>query len=479
MKHGVGNSGPGVGPAKRLIAVAAVGVSVVGVAALAPVQSSASSHREAPLISDTPKLDNTDLYAFVSPDNTNTVTLIANWQPFEEPNGGPNFYPFATSTAHDINIDNDGDGKVDITYRWTFTTTRQNTKTFLYNTGPVTSISDSNLNVRQTYMLQRITKSGTKTITKTLLSKARVAPSFVGKASMPQYKPLAMAAVTAYDGGKARSFAGQADDPFFADLRVFDLLYGANLTEVGHDTLKGYNVNTIALQVPKSDLALHSNPAANPVVGIWTTTSRMGASMHHKPATLAQVSRLGNPLVNEAVIPLASKNAFNAAKPEADGMFLPYVTSPELPKLMQAIYNIPAPATPRLDLVEIFLTGLCDSCGSVKANLNSQKLNRDVKAKAFKPAEELRLNMKVAPSQTPNRLGVLGGDLSGFPNGRRLTDDVLDVTVQAAEGVLQPGHPSAVDTLGDGVDANDKAFNPTFPYIAWPNEDSVNASNAS
>ncbi|MGX6603569.1 DUF4331 domain-containing protein [Micromonosporaceae bacterium Da 78-11] len=460
------------GPAKRLIAVAAAGVSAMGLVALAPQQGTASSHREAPLISDTPKLDNTDLYAFVSPDATGTVTIIANWQPFEEPNGGPNFYPFATTTAHDINIDSDGDAKADITYRWTFNTTRQNLNTFLYNTGPVTSISDSDLNVRQTYTLQRITRSGTTT----LLSKARVAPSFTGKASMPNYARLAMAAVTPYAGGKAKSFAGQADDPFFADLRVFDLLYGGDLSEVGKDSLKGYNVNTIALQVPKSDLALHSNYLANPVIGIWSTTSRLGASMSGGGARLEQISRLGMPLVNEAVVPLRFKNEFNATKPEGDGKFLPYVVSPELPKLMQAIYQIPAPATPRKDLVEVFLTGVCKACGPVAADLNSQQLNRDVKASAFVPSEQLRLNMKVWPASSPNRLGVVGGDLAGFPNGRRLADDVLDITVQAAEGVLLPGHPAAVETLSDGVDANEHAFQHSFPYVAWPNMVSVSES---
>jgi hypothetical protein len=462
-----------VGPTRRrLIAVAAVGLAAAGVNCLAPVPSTASSHREAPLIADTPKLDNTDLYAFVSPDAPDTATIIANWQPFEEPNGGPNFYPFATGTAHDINIDNDGDGKADIIYRWTFTTTRQHLDTFLYNTGPVTSISDSDLNVRQKYTLQRITRTGTTT----LLKNALVAPSFTGKASMPDYGKLGRAAITSFAGGKAKSFAGQADDPFFADLRVFDLLYGGDLSEGGQDTLKGYNVNTIALQVPRRDIAQHSNYYANPVVGIWTTTSRPGASMKGHWGPMEQVSRLGNPLVNEAVIPLAAKNKFNATMPQDDGMFLPYVSSPELPKLMQAIYKIPAPATPRTDLIEVFLTGVCKDCGPVQADLNSQKLNRDVKAANFKPAEELRLNLKVPPSTSPNRLGVVGGDLAGFPNGRRLADDVIDITVQAAEGVLQAGHPTAVDTLSDGVDGNDHPFEANFPYVAWPNQQAVNQS---
>ena len=141
---------------------------------------------------------------------------------------------------------------------------------------------------------------------------------------------------------------------------------------------------------------------------------------------------------------------------------------------MEAIYNIPAPATPRNDLVEVFLTGVCKACGPVAADLNSQKLNKDVNAKKFAPSEQLRLNMSVAPAATPNRLGVVGGDLAGFPNGRRLTDDVLDVTLQAAEGILLPNAPAVVATLGDGVDANDHAFRPAFPYVSLPNMVAVN-----
>ncbi|GLY04128.1 MULTISPECIES: DUF4331 domain-containing protein [Actinoplanes] len=460
----------------KLIAVALTGLTAL--TALGPAPVAASSHREAPLIADTPKLDNTDLYAFVSPDATGTVTVIANWQPFQEPDGGPNFYPFATDTVHDINIDNNGDAEADITYRWTFRTTRRNVNTFLYNTGPVTSLDDPHLNVRQRYTLQRITEDKTTT----LLKDALVAPSYTGKASMPDYAALSNAAITPFagpsgsNGVKGKSFAGQADDPFFADLRVFDLLYGADLSEVGKDTLRGYNVNTIALQVSKYDLALKTNPAANPVIGIWSTTSRLGASVKGKPATWQQVSRLGNPLVNEAVLPLSRKNEFNASEPSGDTRFLPAVVTPELPVLMEAIYKIPAPATPRNDLVEVFLTGVCKACGPVQADLNSQRLNRDVKADKFKPSEQLRLNMKVPVAETPDRMGVLGGDLAGFPNGRRLTDDVLDIAVRAAEGVLLADHNTAVDTLGDGVDANEHEFRPAFPYVALPNTTSVNES---
>jgi hypothetical protein len=459
-------------PARRLIlGLGTVGLAAAGLATLAPTVGSASSHREAPLIAGQPRLDNTDLYAFVSPNATNTVTMIANWTPFEEPNGGPNFYPFEVDTAHDINIDNDGDARPDITYRWTFSSTYRNKNTFLYNTGPVTSLTDPDLNFNQTYKLQRITKTGTKT----LVSKGKVAPSFSGKASMPNYGALAAQAVTSVPGG-VKSFAGQADDSFFLDLRVFDLLYGGDFSEVGQDTLAGYNVNSIAIQVPKADLALRGNATRNPVVGIWTTTSRSGAEVTEKSGShgLKQVSRLGMPLVNEVVIPVGRKNEFNATKPQDDAKFLPYVTNPEVPRLVQAIYGIPAPKTPRADLVEVFLTGVCKACGPVKADLNSQLLNKDVNPKRFRPSEQLRLNMAVPPSANPNRLGVVGGDLAGFPNGRRLADDVLDITLQAAEGILLPNPAPGVAGLGDKVNMNNVPFRTTFPYIALPNQEAVN-----
>ena len=448
------------------IGASAAAVTVLGLGVTAPTTGTASSHREAPLVAGEPRIDTTDLYAFVSPDRPDTVTVIANWIPFEEPNGGPNFYPFADRTAYDVNIDNDGDARPDITYRWTFASSYRNKKTFLYNTGPVTSLDDPDLNFRQTYTLQRITKRGTTT----LLRHAKVAPSFTGKASMPDYESLSNAAVTNFPGG-GRSFAGQADDPFFLDLRVFDLLYGGNLSEVGTDTLAGYNVNTVALQVPKRDLALRGDPNRNPVIGLWTTTSRGSARVADGGEHgLRQVSRLGMPLVNEVIIPVGRKNEFNASKPVDDAKFLPYVTNPEVPKLVAGIYGIPAPATPRQDLVEAYLTGLCKACGPIDADLNSQLLNQDVDKSAFRPSEQLRLNMAVPPAASPNRLGALGGDFAGFPNGRRLADDVIDVTLRVAEGVLLPGHPSIVEGLSDAVDANEVPFRTAFPYVAVSNQ---------
>lgn len=212
------------------------------------------------------------------------------------------------------------------------------------------SLDDPNLNVTQTYDVDLIKFRHHRQVSRTRLADAvPVAPSNVGKASMPDYGELRKQAVHRTAAGAA-TFAGQADDPFFADLRVFDLLYGGDLSEVGNDTLAGYNVNTIALQVP-NDLIRQS--AGQPVVGIWSTTQRKNAR-----GGFTQVSRLGNPLVNEVVNPQKDKDTFNASSPDGDAQFLGNVTHPELPKLIEQIYDIKAPAEPRDDLVEVFLKGV-------------------------------------------------------------------------------------------------------------------------
>ncbi len=455
---------------------------------LTPGIASASSHREAPLTAADPKIDNTDVYAFVGKDKPESVTLISNWIPNEEPNGGPNFYPWQAGAYYDIHIDNNGDGRADITYRWVFKDVdKRGTSTFLYNNGPVTSLSDPNLLFKQTYTLSEIDSTGTHVLTHGVS-----APSFAGMASMPNYAKLRNEAIQNYNDPRSfdghTTFAGQADDPFFLDLRVFDLLYGANLSETGQDTLCGYNVNTIALQVPKSDLALRNDANSNPVVGIWSTTEKQTLKLTAGKATptgpYVQVSRLGNPLVNEVVVPAGLKDAFNAIPPYVDhtiGKVVNRVLSPEVPKLIQAIYGIPAPKTPREDLFEIFLTGIAKNAptsnGSkapIQADLNSQLLNKNVNAANFTPAEELRLNMSIAPTADPNRLGVLAGDYQGFPNGRRLTDDVVDIELQALEGAAQTGKIVQPLAAGDGVNANEKPFGKMFPYIALPNMKAVN-----
>jgi hypothetical protein len=452
---------------------------VAGFAALGPGGAIASSHREAPLIAADPAVDNTDVYAFVSPDRPGFVTLVANFIPFEEPNGGPNFYPFATDAVYKINIDNNGDAKPDSVFRWRFhNADKRGGSTFLYNNGPVTSISDPNLLFRQTYTLQASFHGGPLL---TRASNVPVAPSRVGPASMPDYGKLRGQAVRHLPGGW-NIFAGQADDPFFLDLRVFDLLYGGNLKETGQDTLAGYNVNTIAIQVPFKDVALNKDAKRNPNIGIWSTAERPRVRITGSTTTSAskwvQVSRLGNPLVNEVVVPAGLKDAFNALPPAKDASVAPVVArvkNPEVPRLIQGIYGIKAPATPRNDLTEIFLTGITKKAGGpIKANLNSQLDNADVKPGAFRPSEMLRLNLSVKPARHPSRLGVLGGDLQGFPNGRRLTDDVVDIEVQALEGAAQTGKIVKALAAGDGVNSNDRTFGTSFPYVALPNVGAVN-----
>ena len=468
--RGQGQTGRSAFLRKSTVAIAGSALAFGGsLALLAPATSTASSHREAPLIANDAQADNTDVYAFVSPDLPDYVTVIGNWIPFEEPAGGPNFYPWATQAHYDINLDTNGDSKADLTYRWEFTNDDKRGAgrgTFLYNNGPVTSLTDPNLLFKQTYKLTEI-RGG---VSKVLIGAGKVAPSHTGTASMPDYFKLRKEAITGFPtnttGGKGRNYVGQADDSFFLDLRVFDLLYGGNLSETGADTLSGFNVNTIALQIPKADLGFKNGES---VVGVWSTTERpsirtQGADGSQKyDGNFVQVSRLGNPLVNELVVPANLKDTFNAIPPSVDRTVKPVVDKvlyPELHALIQAIYGIKAPAGPRTDLQAIYLTGL--------KGLNQPK--------NIVPSEQLRLNTAIAPSKKPNRLGVLAGDNAGFPNGRRLADDVVDISIQAVEGAVSvnaDSSPKAVKIVaplatGDKVNVNDRVFAPTFPYVALP-----------
>ncbi len=432
------------------------------VTTLAPTRGDASSHREAPLTAADPQVDNTDVYAFTSPDNAATVTLVSNWIPFEEPAGGPNFYAFAEGVRYDVNVSNDGDALPEIIYRWKFSNHYRNPDTFLYNTGQVTSLGDADLNFYQTYTLKKIRVGQDST---TLVSNATVAPSDVGAASMPNYETLRdEAVVTAGVGGK--SFAGQTNDPFFLDLRVFDLLYGTDFSEVGDDTLKGFNTNTMVLQVPKTEVAKGGDLASNPVIGVWSTASRRSTRIQTKVGTQSfsgrwvQLSRLGMPLVNEVVVPVGAKDYFNGSKPTDDEQFLGAVNDPELPRLIEAVYGIKAPDSDNMkagiqrdDLIAVFLTGIKD-------------LNQPANVE---PAEMLRLNLNtpVCEQGTCDKyspLGVIGGDVAGFPNGRRLADDILDIALQVVEGELIGN----ANDLGDGVNVDDKQFSSTFPYLSLP-----------
>jgi len=419
--------------------------------AYAVMPGRASSHREAPLISSDPQADNTDVYAFMSPDNPDMVTLIASYIPFEDPAGGPNFYRFGDSVLYEIKIDNNGDAVEDITYQFRFTSVVNNPNTFLYATGPIQRLDDPNRNMYQTYTVSRVQNGQTTFVAGPM----RTMYDNVGAASTPGYgaNGSGVFEFRQADGTTGHVFAGQTDDAFFLDLRVFDLLYGGNLSEAGTDSLAGFNVHSIALQVPRSSLR-----ASSPIIGVWATASRpttttRTAGSETSTGNFVQVSRLGMPLVNEVVLPVGQKDKWNGSRPADDAQFGSYVTDPEVPKLLQAVYGLPAPATPRNDLVQVFLTGV-------------PGLNQPA---GVRPAEMIRLNTDILPTASPARLGVLAGDIAGFPNGRRLTDDVIDITLQAAVGVLG----GVKTSLGDGVDRNDLAFRSTFPYLAFPSSGSL------
>jgi len=452
-------------PRTRVLAAAVSLAVVAGLFALAPLTGGAASHREAPLISFDPAADNTDTYAFMS--SPDRVMLVGSWYPFIEPAGGPNFAAWEEGTRYEIKIDNDHDAVPDLIYRWVFTDNYRNPNTFLYNTGQVTSLGDTDLNFYQTYDLTRVNK-GTGNSTK-LVDDAMAVPANVGAASMPNYNSTLFDAGVV-DFGSSSTWAGPSDDSFFLDLRVFDLLYGANLSEVGDDTLAGFNVLTAALEVPADEIALGKDATANPIVGIWSTTSRRSTVIQNADGStetegkFVQISRLGMPLVNEVVIPVGLKDYFNGSKPTADGAALGLVQDPELPRLLNAVYGTEIPdsdpntdGVQRADLIAVFLTGVAG-------------LNMPVDGA---PSEMIRLNMSIPPcSDACSTLGVIDGDLAGFPNGRRLSDDIIDVALRVVLGVLLPDHQALADTIGDGVDANDVPFNNAFPYVAYPHSGS-------
>ncbi len=446
---------------RKLFYLFALGCTIV----IGMVTTRASSHREAPLISQDPLADNTDVYAFVSPAHPDRVTLIANYIPLEAPYGGPNFFKFDDNVLYEIMVDNNGDAVEDVTYQFRFTTQIQNPNTFLYNTGPITSIDDPNFNVRQFYTVTEVRGPRRTGSAQAIAQNLAEPPVNVGERSTPNYAGLG--GVYSIQNG-VRVFAGQRDDPFFVNLAgVFDLLD----LRVGpgsggaDDGLAGFNVHSIALEIPMSRLSLSgatptsaTDPAA--VIGVWATASRQAmttrtASGQSHAGDWVQVSRLGQPLVNEVVIPLALKDAFNGLEPTGDAAALPVVLDPEVPKLLDALFGIDSPPPPRDDLVTIFLTGI--------PGLNQPP--------GVRPSEMLRLNMAIPPTARPSSLGVLDGDLAGFPNGRRLADDVTDIALRALAGAtpLTPGFDRGANSrLSDGVDRNDKAFLDDFPYLAVP-----------
>jgi hypothetical protein len=453
----------------------------------------ASSHREAPLIAGDPAADNTDLYAFVSPDDPSMVTIIANYVPLEEPAGGPNFNEFDPAVKYEIHVDNNGDARDDITYQFNFKTRQKSgtggVSSFLYNNGQVTSLSDPDLLARQTYSVTRI-RSGHH---RTLAVGQPVVPTNIGPRSMPAYAALAAAGVRHLPGGIS-AYAGPRDDAFFVDLgSIFDLggLRPFNNLHIidqpvtpGVDGVAGFNTNTIAMKIPISHLRRN---AAHPTIGIWASASRRAQKTIDSRGKVSwrgpwvQVSRLGNPLVNEVIIPRHLKDYWNGQQPKNDKQFEKYYLKPELAGLVNFLYPATADidTTGRADLSLILLQGVpgVNNTGSVKADM-------------------LRLNTSIAPCTADSaaddtglcrRLGVFyddaaaiaNPDLAAFPNGRRLEDDVTDQEIRAvAQGygaILNSlfGLPnkSPNNLVGDGVDSNaDMPFQASFPYVGLPHQ---------
>jgi hypothetical protein len=452
-----------------------------------------SSHREAPEISKDPVADSTDVYAFVSPDRPGTVTLIANYLPLQEPAGGPNFYEFGDDVLYEIHIDNDADGRADISYQFRFRTVLRDQETFLYNVGPILSLNSPNWNRRQFYSVKRVVHGAAHPLATGLACP----PCNIGPLSTPKYGALAAAAVHHLPSG-VRVFAGQRAEGFYVDLgSIFDLAnlrpfqqlhdqYGMNVfanPATGVNGTNRLNVHSIAIQVPTSQLvrrgaAGESDPRS--VIGVWTTASRRrvqvwdadrGVCVDSGP--FRQVSRLGNPLVNEVLIPLGKKDAWNSLPPSDDKAFVSYVTSPELAALLPSLYpgvfpNLAALVSsgkPRADLEAILMTGIPAGLISGFQN-NTGTVISDM----------LRLNTAIPPASSPNILGLLGSDLAGFPNGRRVFDDVVTIELRAIAGVTYPLIDSsytpdaAASQVTDGLTraSVDAPYLSTFPYLGVP-----------
>ncbi len=452
-------------------------------AALLPLWAAASSHREAPSIAGMPRVDGTDFYMFRSyePGRSAYVTFIANYIPLQDPAGGPNFYTLDPSAIYEINVNNDGSAHPNLRFAFHF---RNHYKDLavdaggkkipvpLINTG-VIDAAGAHLNLIQSYVVS-VTRNGAEeewAENASLGGDVFYRPADnIGNKSIPDYE--AYASQFTYEiripgcAHAGRVFVGQRKEGFVVNLgEVFDLV---NTNPVGArdgqpNTLFDKNVTAIALEVPINCVTSKSNA----IIGGYTTAILKDDDGHH------QVSRLGMPLVNELVIGLPDKDKFNASAPKDDAQFLNYVTNPSLPVLLNALFGNAAqvPGTPREDLVAAFLTGV-------------KGLNQPPNVT---PSEMLRLNtaVAVAPPAAQNDLGVLGGDLAGFPNGRRPYDDVVDITLRVAEGALcgaigkcgaesaDPNHgtPYTDGARAAGVDAAhlhvSGAVKATDTYLGW------------
>lgn len=469
----------------------------------------ASSHREAPFIAMQPAVDATDLYMFRSyePGWQDHVTILANYIPFQDPQGGPNFYQFDPSALYEIHIDNNGDAKEDLTFQFRFNSESKGTalpvgdkkvEIPLINSGVVSGVNPATLNVRETFTVELL-RGGRRGAQRESLTNAAGGAkvfdkpvdnigekSFGGPDGYEAYaeKHIYTVAIPGCDK-PGRVFVGQRQEPFYIAVgKIFDLI---NLNPLGAEVggnkndLENKNISTLALELPISCIT----SAGEPVIGGYTSASlRQVRILNPDPdkdsnkaafnaGAWSQVSRLGMPLVNEVVIGLDDKNRFNSSRPSGDATFLDYVTNPTLPALIESLFpSAKAPTNiPRTDLVSAFLTGI--------SGLNQPK--------NVVPSEMLRLNTSIAPTPVAmqNQLGVAGNDLAGFPNGRRPADDVVDLSLRVAMGALcvLTGEADALKVgckpsdaqagglaLTDGVrkDATFPNFWPRFPYLLTP-----------
>ena len=447
---------------KLLLAAAAM----LACAIVVPLALS-SSHREAPGIALDPSADNTDTYAWTAADAPGALTVAADWIPGEVPANGPNFHSFDDRARYYIHVDNTGDGRPDVSYRFSFRTKVRNKNSFLYALPGASGFADPKLNVIQRYSVVRERhryRHGHDSVSeKTLARGLPVAPPNIGPKTFPSYDNFVSAAIRSlHDGTKL--FVGQRDDPFFVDLgATFD---GINLRKPtgnqgeGKDDLSGYNVHSVVMQLPerlvtRNSRAVSGPDAGNAVVGVWSTTERRrlqvsGGRGGH--GGWVQVSRLGNPLVNEVIIPLGKKDQFNRTTPDRDAaLYGQYVVKPELAAVMNALFGVGAPEDDRTDIVQAVLQGI-------------PGLNQHKGVKGPPAVDTIKVNLGTPPASTENRFGVIGGDTAGYPNGRRLGDDVVDIDLQVVAGFLKGNKVP----LGDGVDRNDKPFLATFPYLAGP-----------
>ncbi len=444
-----------------------------------------SSHREAPEISKDPVADNTDVYAFVSPDAPDTVTLIANFIPLQSPSGGPNFYEFGDDVVYKIYVSNDADAKAEIVYSFRFNTQIRNKKTFLYNTGQITSINDPAYNRPQTYSVTR-TIRGQDVVMRSGLS---VPPVNVGIRSTPKYAQLARQAVYSLPGGR-KVFCGQRSDAFHVDLgSIFDLgalrpFEAAHLISTpnaaGVNGVQGFNVHTIAIQVPITDLTKdgkrptsYTDPTAT--IGVWAAANRQRSKVWDDNScrmvghgSWNQVSRLGNPLFNEVIVPMAEKDKWNSQSPSSDKDYATYVAHPELAGLLPVLYptvfpKLAAYKKDRADLLAILLTGIPKGVVPGFQNYTGPV-----------QADMLRLNVAIPPASKPSPYGILGGDLAGFPNGRRIGDDVVAIELRAIAGatiaLVDPSFTpdAAASALNDGTTNTNLPLLPVFPYLGTP-----------